>query len=121
MALESVSLLPVPTATSPPPPHPSPSLHHPNTLITSLFSLLPGWGFGGGSIGIAGLGAGGGCGIGVGLGWGIGVGIGTEYINVSPEFLESKEHRPNVFQHIQYAFKRISTLATPPPAPPKDH
>ena len=28
-----------------------------------------------------------------GAGWGVGFGIGTQYINVSPEFTEGKQHR----------------------------
>ena len=75
-----------------------------------------GWGFGGVPIGFLNLGVGGGCGVGIGLGWGIGTGLGTEYINISPQFTEGKSHRPNLFQQLNYAFKRLSTLtSTPPP------
>ena len=81
-----------------------------------ILIIFAGWGFGGAPIGILGMGIGGGCGLGVALGWGVGVGYGTQYINMSPEFSESKTHRPNVFQHVQYAFKRLTTLTgTPPP------
>lgn len=81
-----------------------------------LMHFVSGYGFGGAPIGIAGLGVGGGCGVGVGLGWGVGVGLGTQYINLSPEFTEGKQHRPNVFQQVQYAIKRLTTLtSTPPP------
>lgn len=75
-----------------------------------------GWGFGGGSLGFAGLGVGGGCGIGAGLGWGIGWGWGTQYIDVSPEFKEGKQHRPNPIQQVKYVFKRLTTLQPPPPS-----
>lgn len=75
-----------------------------------------GYGFGGTPIGIAGLGVGGGCGVGIGLGWGIGIAIGSEYIDVSPEFLEGKTHRPNVIKQVQYAIKRAVTLGNANPA-----
>lgn len=52
-----------------------------------------GWGFGGAPLGVAGLSAGGMCGVVAGLGWGVGFGMGTQYINVSPEFTEGKQHR----------------------------
>lgn len=42
-----------------------------------------------------------------------------QYIDVSPEFAESKQHRPNVIQQVQYAFKRLSTLASKPPSKPE--
>lgn len=42
---------------------------------------------------MAGLSAGGMCGVVGGLGWGVGMGVGTQYINVSPEFTEGKQHR----------------------------
>jgi hypothetical protein len=66
-------------------------------------------------LGIAGLGVGGGCGVGIALGWGLGIGYGSQYINLSPEFIEGKLHRPNVFQQVQHAFKRLSTLTPEPP------
>eukprot|EP00890_Picochlorum_soloecismus_P003713 jgi/Picsp_1/4342/NSC_01848-R1_---NA--- len=69
-----------------------------------------GYGFGGAPIGIAGLGVGGGCGVGVGLGWGFGSAIGTQYIDISPEFLEGKQHRPNIIKQVQYAIKRLATF-----------
>ncbi|RMZ53405.1 hypothetical protein APUTEX25_004893 [Auxenochlorella protothecoides] len=69
-----------------------------------------GWGFGGTNLGFAGLGVGGGCGVGLGLGWGHGIGLGAQYINMSPEFTESKSHRPNVFQQVSYFVRRVSTL-----------
>jgi hypothetical protein len=78
-----------------------------------------GYGFGGSPIGIAGLGVGGGCGVGVGLGWGLGVAIGSEYIDVSPEFLEGRTHRPNVIKQVQYAIKRVVTLGQAAPAKPE--
>ena len=46
----------------------------------------------------------------VGLGWGVGVALGSEYIDVSPEFLEGKTHRPNVLKQVQYSIKRLVTL-----------
>jgi hypothetical protein len=49
------------------------------------------------------------------LGWGVGIGLGTQYIDVSPEFAESRSHRPNVFKQLQYALKRVATLNRPPP------
>lgn len=67
----------------------SPSPHKPN-------SARAGWGFGGAPIGVAGLSVGGMCGVVAGLGWGAGVGMGTQYINVSPEFTEGKQHRCGV-------------------------
>lgn len=67
-------------------------------------------------MGIAGLGVGGGCGLAlIGLGFGAGMGVGTQYINISPEFTESKTHRPNVFQQVSYAVKRLTTLTSVPP------
>ncbi|KAL4436397.1 hypothetical protein ABPG77_009959 [Micractinium sp. CCAP 211/92] len=75
-----------------------------------------GWGFGGAPLGVAGLSAGGMCGVVAGLGWGTGVGLGTQYINVSPEFTEGKQHRPNVLKQIQYVVKRLSTLQSTPSA-----
>lgn len=77
-----------------------------------------GWGFGGTPLGVAGLSMGGMCGVVGGIGWGKGFGLGTQYINISPEFTEGKQHRPNVFKQLQYVAKRLSTLqSTPPPAP----
>lgn len=68
-----------------------------STAPTGLSSLAAaaraGWGFGGAPLGVAGLSAGGMCGVVAGLGWGVGVGLGTQYINVSPEFTEGKQHR----------------------------
>ncbi|KAI3430794.1 hypothetical protein D9Q98_009206 [Chlorella vulgaris] len=69
-----------------------------------------GWGFGGAPLGVAGLSAGGMCGAVAGLGWGVGFGLGTQYINISPEFAEGKQHRPNVFQQVQWIAKRLTTL-----------
>lgn len=59
------------------------------------------------------MGVGGGCGIGLGLGWGYGIALGTQYIDISPEFIEGKQHRPNVIQRIRQTFRRLSTLGPP--------
>ena len=40
----------------------------------------------------------------------MGVALGSEYIDVSPEFLEGKTHRPNVLKQVQYSIKRLVTL-----------
>ena len=31
-----------------------------------------------------------------------------QYINISPEFVEGRTHRPNVFKQVQYAVKRLT-------------
>ena len=39
-----------------------------------------------------------------------------QYINISPEFLEGRTHRPNVFKQVQYAVKRLTEHGRPPAA-----